>query len=137
MPRAGREQTAHAVAQSIAARDDILTAVLYGSVLESRFSDHSDVDIAVAADHDLSYDELLDISDELGRATGREVPVRDIRRLEGLILREVLTKGSVVKNNDPDLLGRRIADMLDFTEDWLPTLRAAQQAAISRFAGEK
>lgn len=91
----------------------------------------------MAADHDLSYDELLDISDELGRETGREVQVRDIRRLQGLILREVLTEGSVVKNNDPDLLGRRIADMLDFTEDWLPAVRAAQQAAISRFAGEE
>ena len=123
--------------RTLFAANTLHTAILYGSILEDRFSDHSDIDLAVAADHELSYDELLAISDELGRATGREVQVRDLRRLEGLILREVLTQGSVIKNDAPELLGRRIADMLDFTEDWLPMLRIIQDASIRRFAYDK
>ncbi|MBU8913359.1 MAG: nucleotidyltransferase domain-containing protein, partial [Spirochaetales bacterium] len=126
MMRTGREQTAATVSHALATREEIHIAILYGSILEDRFGDHSDVDLAVAGGCELSYDELLTVSDELGKVTGREVQVRDLRRLEGLILREVLTQGSVIKNDDPDLLGRRIADMLDFVEDWLPTLRTIQ-----------
>ena len=94
----------------------------------------SDNDLAIAGEHEFSYDELLTVSDAIGRETGREVQVRDLRRLEGLILREILTQGSVIKNDDPDLLGRRIADMLDFVEDWLPTLRIIQDASVRRLA---
>ena len=132
-----RQEIVETAARLLAERDDLHTALLYGSVLTDRFADHSDVDVAVAGDHELSYDELLSISDMLGRELGREVQVRDLSRLDGLILREVLLEGSVVKNAAPDFLGRRIADMLDFTEDWLPTVRAIQEANIRKFAYDK
>ena len=137
MTRLAREETTEAVRRALSTTAGVHTALLYGSILEDRFSGHSDIDLAVAAEHKLSYDELLAISDELGQVTGREVQVRDLRRLEGLILREVLTQGSVIKNDDPELLGRRIADMLDFTEDWLPTVRKIQDAAIRRFVHDE
>ena len=132
-----RGEIVETAARLLAERDDLHTVLLYGSVLTDRFADHSDVDVAVAGDHELSYDELLSISDMLGRELGREVQVRDLSRLDGLILREVLLEGSVVKNDNPDFLGRRIADMLDFTEDWLPTVRAIQEANIRKFAYDK
>ena len=134
MTRLNRRQAAAAVTRHCAARPEICTAILYGSILTDRFGDRSDIDLAIAGEHEFSYDELLTVSDTIGRETGREVQVRDLRRLEGLILREVLTQGSVIKNDDPDLLGRRIADMLDFVEDWLPTLRTIQDASVRRFA---
>ena len=137
MTRTGRKQTAAIVSSALVDWEAIHTAILYGSILEDRFADHSDVDLAVAGECELSYDELLTVSDALGKVTGREVQVRDLRRLKGLILREVLTQGSVIKNDSPELLGRRIADMLDFTEDWLPTLRTIQDACIRRFAHDE
>ena len=137
MSRMERQETVETVGRVLADREEIHTAVLYGSVLTDRFADRSDVDLAVGGDHELSYDELFAVSDMLGREVGREVQVRDLRRLEGLILREVLVEGSVAKNEAPDFLGRRIADMLDFTEDWLPTLRTIQDAGVRRFAYDK
>lgn len=122
------------VTRFCAERPELGTAILYGSVLTDRFADHSDVDLAIAADHEFSYDELFAVSDGIGQEAGREVQVRDFRRLKGLILREVLLGGQVIKNANPDYLGRRIADMLDFTEDWLPTVRKIQEAAIRSFA---
>jgi len=137
MPRVGARETELAVSQALATSPRIRTAILFGSVCEDRFSDHSDVDLAVAAEDELSYDEMVDLSDNLGNLVGREVQVRDLRRLRGLILREVLTQGRIVKNLDPDYLGRRIADMLDFTEDWLPSVRLIQKEQIKRIAGDK
>ncbi|MEE8441030.1 MAG: nucleotidyltransferase domain-containing protein, partial [Spirochaetia bacterium] len=134
MSRVDRQETVEIAARVLINREEIHTAVLYGSVLTDRFADHSDVDVAIAGRLEFSYDELLAVSDTIGHEVGREVQVRDLRRLEGLILREVLLEGSVVKNGAPDFLGRRIADMLDFTEDWLPTLRAIQEANIRKFA---
>lgn len=133
MSEAPRHRVRNEITDAIAARDDIQVAVLYGSVLEDRFSPHSDVDLAVAAERELTYDQLLALSDHLGRKVAREVQVRDLRRLEGLILREVRVGGAVIKNKNPDFLGRRIADMLDFTEDWLPSVRKIQETAIRRF----
>lgn len=137
MTRMAREDAANAVKRTLSTDDTFHTAILYGSILEDRFSDHSDIDLAVAAEHEIAYDELLALSNELGQVTGREVQVRDLRRLEGLILREVLTQGSVIKRDDPELLGRRIADMLDFIEDWLPTVQSIQDAGIRRFVHDE
>lgn len=134
MKRLAVGETVEETTRLLALRTEVTVGILYGSVVTERFADHSDVDLAVAADHEMSYDELFSISDELGSAIGREAQVRDLRRLEGLILREVLTEGTVIKNRDPELLGRRIADMLDFSEDWLPSVRMIQDAAIRKFA---
>ena len=95
------------------------------------------MDLAIAGARRFTYDELFSVSDAIGSAVGREVQVRDLRRLEGLILREVLLEGSVIKNDEPDFLGRRISDMLDFTEDLLPAVRAIQAAAIQRVVNDK
>ena len=127
-------ETVGEITRLLALRAEVTVAILYGSVLTERFADHSDVDLAVAADHELSYDDLFSISDELGGAVAREVQVRDLHRLQGRKLREVLIEGRVIKNEDPELFGRRIADMLDFTEDWLPSVRMIQEAAIRNFA---
>lgn len=128
--------TTDALTRAVDALPGVHTAILYGSILDGRFGEHSDVDLAVAGDAELTYDELVEMSETLGRLVGREVQIRDLRRLQGLILREVLTQGTTLRGDDSEFLGRRIADMLDFTEDWLPAVQLINSAAIQRMTGD-
>lgn len=128
--------TTEALMRAVDALPGVHTAILYGSILDSRFGEHSDVDLAVAGETELAYDELVEMSDTLGRLVGREVQIRDLRRLQGLILREVLTQGTTLRSDDSAFLGRRIADMLDFTEDWLPSVQLINEMAIQRMTGD-
>lgn len=68
---------------------------------------------------------------------GGEVQVRDLARAEGVFLNEVLNKGVVIHQSDPRVRGELIIRMLDFVEDFLPTVRMIRRTKRERFlAGE-
>lgn len=62
--------TTEALTRAVDALPGVHTAILYGSILDSRFGEHSDVDLAVAGDAELTYDELVEMSENLGRLVG-------------------------------------------------------------------
>jgi hypothetical protein len=93
----------------------------------------------VAKDHREQLDEetLLSISLEASMRTGREVRLRDLARAQGVFLKEVLTKGEVIHQTDPRVRGELIVRILDFVEDFLPTVRMIRRKKKERFlAGE-
>lgn len=118
---------------------DVKLAILYGSVAAGRERADSDVDLGVATHWRTRLDEntLIDISLACSRATGREVQVRDLSRADGLFLREVLTKGAILKQLDPAIRGELIIRMLDFVEDMLPNIRMMRAAQKERFLGRQ
>lgn len=133
------EELKELLCQEIRRYPEIKLAILYGSfAVESQRSD-SDVDLAVAKDHRNPLDEetLLQLSLEAGRQAGREVQVRDLARAEGLFLKEVLTKGVVIHQSDPRIRGELIIRMLDFVEDFLPTVRMIRRTKRERFLAGK
>ncbi len=133
------EELKELLCQEIRRYPEIKLAILYGSfAAESQRSD-SDVDLAVAKDHRNPLDEetLLHLSLEAGRRAGREVQVRDLARAEGVFLKEVLTKGVVIHQSDPRIRGELIIRMLDFVEDFLPTVRMIRRKKRERFLAGK
>lgn len=118
---------------------DIKLAILYGFFAAGRQRPDSDIDLGIASSHrePLQEEALLQVSLEASRLTGREVQVRDLARAEGVFLQEVLTKGEVIYQTDPKVRGELIIRMLDFVEDFLPTVRRIRRAKRERFlAGE-
>ncbi|MDA3851564.1 MAG: nucleotidyltransferase domain-containing protein [Spirochaetaceae bacterium] len=93
--------------------------ILYGSAASDRLGPHSDLDIAVASEQGLSNDFCMDLANQLSISCGREVSVLDLAKLEGLILREILSKGIQLRNENPNFLARFIIKMYDFVEDIL------------------
>ena len=118
---------------------EVKLAILYGSFAKGSERPDSDIDLAVAKDHRDQLDEetLLSISLEASKRTEREVQLRDLARAQGVFLKEVLTKGEVIHQTDPRVRGELIIRMLDFVEDFLPTVRMIRRKKRERFlAGE-
>lgn len=111
----------------------VLLAVVYGSTAAGRLHARSDVDLAVAGREPFETAKLIDLSTELSALCGREVQIRDLRRLEGLILHRVLTTGRAIKKLDTTLYAQLAIKALDFAEDLLPALRNANDAQVRRF----
>jgi predicted nucleotidyltransferase len=94
--------------------------LLYGSAAVDRLNAQSDIDVAVASSTPLSVEDRLNLSLALSQKIGREVSVLDLKNLNGLILKEILTKGITIKNTNPMLKAQFLIMMLDFIEDMLP-----------------
>ncbi|HUX11820.1 MAG TPA: nucleotidyltransferase domain-containing protein [Spirochaetia bacterium] len=117
----------------LAAEPAVVIAVVYGSTVSGRLHPRSDVDLAVADRGLLETEKLIDLSTEHSAVCGREVQIRDLRRLEGLILHRVLTTGRAIKETDTTLYAQLALKALDFAEDLLPALRKADDAQVRRF----
>lgn len=107
---------------------EIQICILYGSTAADRLNSESDIDLAVAAEPEISPDLCLSLSGRMSVETGRETSVTSLPKMEGVILSEVLSKGLVVRNENPALLARFITKMYSFSEDVLPL----QLAGIKR-----
>ena len=114
--------------------DTIILAVLYGSAARNGLSAHSDVDLAVAARGKMSLPDRVELAMRLELQLKRQVDLVDLRAIEGLILRQVLTKGVVLKNGDPSLLASLIKKVVYHDADMMPLLERMLLAKAKRFA---
>lgn len=121
---ATREQVAveEALRAAVADLPELRVALLYGSAAAGRLGEGSDVDVAVAADQPLSWDQRLDWAGRIGSAVGREVDLLDLRSAHGLILREALCRGRLVLCRDRGLYAGLVQRMLGEQEDFQPQL---------------
>lgn len=134
-----QDDARRALVEVFGANPEIKLAILYGSFAQGTERPDSDIDLAVAKDHRelLEEEALLTVSLEAGRRLGREVQVRDLARAQGVFLKEVLTKGEVIYQTDPRVRGELIVRMLDFVEDFLPTVRMIRRKKRERFLAGK
>jgi len=131
-----RAEAVNFIDKAVKKNPRIELCILYGSAARDELQDSSDLDLVLGADQPLTTPECLDLSLSLGGQTGREVSVNSIEKMEGLILREILNKGVIIKNTNPDFLARFIIKMYDFVEDLLPLQLEGQKAQIRRFLYE-
>ena len=99
---------------------EIELCLMYGSTVQDRLTERSDIDIAIGSEHGISNQKCLELSRILTLATDREVSVIAIEKMEGVILQEVLVKGITIKNTNVNFKANLIIRMLEFTEDILP-----------------
>jgi len=68
----------------------IQLCLLFGSGAQGKLRPDSDLDIAVAAQHELSADEKLELMSDLSAHLRREVDLVDLNAVAGPILKQVL-----------------------------------------------
>ncbi|WP_411329928.1 type VII toxin-antitoxin system MntA family adenylyltransferase antitoxin [Desulfovibrio desulfuricans] len=105
------------VARTLAPHPEIQLAFVFGSAARGALRPNSDVDVAVLAASHLSPEARLELMAELSLAVKREVDLVDLSTAWGLILRQVLTTGSLaLKRSDTAhamLLKRMLFDQAD------------------------
>jgi predicted nucleotidyltransferase len=110
----------------------IRTCILYGSAAAEGLRADSDIDIAVAATVPLSAFELKDHYLKAVNFLGREVDLRDLRRARGLYLKEIMTKGEILLNEDPEFLGSKAIEMMDYQSSLAPGINAMLKRRLER-----
>ena len=108
---------AQQVARTLAPHPEIQLAFVFGSAARDALRPDSDVDVAVLAASRLSPEARLELMAELSLAVKREVDLVDLSTAWGLILRRVLTTGTLaLKRSDTAhamLLKRMLFDQAD------------------------
>ena len=108
---------AQQVANTLAQHEEIQLAFVFGSAANGTLRPDSDVDVAVLAASRLSPEARLELMAELSLAVKREVDLVDLSTAWGLILRQVLTTGTLaLKRSDTAhalLLKRMLFDQAD------------------------
>ena len=127
------------IAEALADCPDLHTVIVYGSAVSGNLRDGelaSDVDIAVAGPQPLTLRRRLDLGSRLGAKLGREVDLVDLRRAEGLLLVEILTKGRAVRKEDTTFVAEKAIEMYDYQLFFEPIIRQARRYRIARLTGE-
>jgi len=117
--------------------EGVLTCILYGSAAADRLRSDSDIDLAIAAAGELSADALTRHYLKATSLLKREVDLRDLRRAKGLYLKEILTKGEILLNEDPQILGGKAVEMMDYQTDLAPQVNAIREELLERRLYEK
>ncbi|MCF6334288.1 MAG: nucleotidyltransferase domain-containing protein [Spirochaetales bacterium] len=104
-------------------RATIQTAILYGSFAKGTETDTSDVDIAIGGSVEFSPDLLVNLNLELTKLLNREVDLVDLNRINGTILTQILTKGTLIKRANTAFYAELIKKMIYFEEDMAPNIR--------------
>lgn len=115
-----------------AGKANIRLVILYGSAVKGRFSDRSDIDIAVSGEGPLPVELLSDISTELAFHFGRNIDLIDLHQVEGLILHRVMTEGVRIKT-DPALFVKFQGKAFGYYEDFKPLQDMIRAERIRRF----
>ncbi|WP_319559948.1 nucleotidyltransferase domain-containing protein [Marispirochaeta sp.] len=107
--------------------------ILYGSAATDKAETlKSDVDLAVAGEELLTPEELSGLYLSASEIVQREVDIVDLRRAMGFFLKEILTKGEIILNEDPGLLGSKAEEMMDYQTDLAPGVEAMLRQRLAR-----
>jgi predicted nucleotidyltransferase len=98
----------------------IRLCMLFGSFASGSAKPGSDLDIAVAAESPLSPDVRLDLQEAFTTVTHREVDLIDLSVETGPILKQALSRGVIIQNDDKNLYARLISRMLFAEADMMP-----------------
>lgn len=128
-----RDEVIKTVAPIIEKNHAIELCILYGSAAADNLTDMSDVDLAVGSETGLTYQQCLTLSLELTHLLDREVSVIDLKKLEGVILGEVLTKGITLKSTNTSYKAGFIMKNMEFNEDILPFHHAGARKMIQEY----
>jgi len=102
---------------------EIQVVILFGSATSNRLTPRSDLDIAVAADAPLSFDQKYELTKALSDNCSREIDLIDLQSVAGPILQEALCTGIIVKKDTVSLFYQLIKKMWFNQADMMPLTR--------------
>ena len=129
-----REEVSLKLRSLLEKKPEVVICLLFGSAAEGKMGVNSDIDVAICGDKAFNHDYLAELQLAIAERLGTEVDLMDMARLNGLILRQVITTGKKILNKNPDLLAHYIKKMLFFSEDMYPNYQMILKAKAKRFA---
>jgi uncharacterized protein len=108
-------------------------AMVFGSAVSGKLRPDSDIDVAVYPRQPLDHRAIQTLSDQTALATGRTVDLVDLSMSNGVLLRQILRTGKLIFSKRPGILGALSERLLDWQEDFEPSLKALLDARIKRF----
>lgn len=87
---------------------DILFATVYGSFALDKVQPSSDLDLAILGEKKFLKSKLIGWSQDLGSTIQRQVDIIDLQDTSGVVVKDAFVEGIIIKNQDPDLLARRL-----------------------------
>jgi predicted nucleotidyltransferase len=127
------ENVLRRVTETLEKKSSVLVAVVYGSAATGTMQNGSDVDVAVLCTEPLRTEEKLSLISELTASIGREVDLVDLRLTNGVLLKQILTKGKVVIKKDAAAYAELIKKMIYNQEDYMPYYHRALRERMERF----
>ncbi len=112
------------------ALSNVRLALLFGSIGNEQFNQHSDIDIALEGS--FAPDDLLAMKRDLSVLSGREIDIIDLKKAEGIILHRIMTKGLRIKD-DIELFVHYLKKALYYIEDFCPLQKMVKNAQIRSF----
>lgn len=108
------------IACLLARYPDVKLGILFGSLAKGHATPDSDVDLGVAADRPLDIELKTVLIAELAQLLGRPVDLVDLQTASGVILQQVLVKGTLIYCTDRILYATLIRNMLFNQSDMMP-----------------
>ncbi|KMT64719.1 type VII toxin-antitoxin system MntA family adenylyltransferase antitoxin [Catenovulum maritimum] len=108
-------------------------AILYGSAVNGKMRPDSDVDIAVLFNQPLNTSQKLTLASQLEKQLNRSIDLTDLSNLNGTILKQVLSKGVVLIENDKDAKEKLISKMIYNQADMMPYVIRTLKERQKRF----
>ena len=117
--------------------EGVKSCILYGSAAGGRLRTDSDIDLSTVAETDLSTAALPRHFLKADSLLKRSIDLRDLRRAKGLYLKEILTRGRILINDDPQFLGNKAIEMMDYQTDIAPQVNAIREQQLERMLDEE
>jgi len=102
-------------------REDAVFGCIFGSILEPRFNDESDIDLAVYFRTAVSFEKQIKLSGALADQLDRDIDVIDLRVADPIITMQIIQNGRLVFADEPDqyhqFVSRKISEYIDFKKN--------------------
>ncbi len=122
-----------AISQSLKDFPDVQISYLFGSSITNRATISSDIDIAVAANDVLSFEEKMKIQEALTFSLKQQIDLLDLNVVSGPILQQALCTGELIFNRAPILLASIIKRMWYNQADMMPYVERMLNSHCQRY----
>ena len=121
----------------LAQHPEVELAILYGSFAQGKETAQSDIDLAIASKRIILTEERVEIAIQISKKLKREVDIVDLNQSNGVLLKEILTKGKVLLGDqDSALYFQLLKKHLYFQADFMPTLNMILKRRRENFIHE-
>lgn len=114
--------------------DDIKLVIVYGSAASGKTHPGSDMDVAILKSAPLSIERKMEVILQMEEVLRMPVDVIDLFNANGLILKQILTKGQVITKKDSGAYYTLMSKMLDQQTDFQPFVQRLLLERQRRFA---
>lgn len=114
------------------AKPEIKIAGVFGSFAKGRSTEFSDLDIAVAAEYKLSFEEKLDLSAKLSSIMHIEIDLLDLREENFIVVGEIFRTAHWIKKT-PELFAFLLSRFLNDQADFGPIYRRTIEARNRKY----